>query len=489
MVQHADRRAAGATAALMFGANFLVNLAVSIVAPMLPAHLAQRQLLPSGHGGLVQGLLFSSSSITQLGVMPLGPKLAGRIGRSRMCGIGIVIFSLGMAGFGAADWLLAFVFGERELLESSHPRIELALLFLFRALSACGGTLACLSSMSLALQANPENRGVLMGASETAIGIGFSVGPSIGAAFFTAGGFAAPFVAAACIALGLFPLLLVAARATAKCAVKVENELKEGAVHTRNGRDTRTPGLSPWWSLSALAIAANAFLSMVGLGFLDPTLAPFESHVLGASTVGVGVLFSAASFPYALIGTVVGAIVDAAPNFAAPLVCFGVTFLGLSLGSLAPLVPFMATWAWQLSMLLIMGVVSACGMVPAVPMISAILEREAKSRGCPAMDEDSVLAFTYMAFTAGEMVGPLFGSWAVGAYGFAATVHGLGGAMLAVSVGTGAILIAKGQWCPRGVASAENVEPLLKAEMEDLPLATPRRGVTMLGPRAMSFEL
>eukprot|EP00421_Protoceratium_reticulatum_P062941 CAMPEP_0168424600 /NCGR_PEP_ID=MMETSP0228-20121227/34903_1 /TAXON_ID=133427 /ORGANISM="Protoceratium reticulatum, Strain CCCM 535 (=CCMP 1889)" /LENGTH=171 /DNA_ID=CAMNT_0008438589 /DNA_START=59 /DNA_END=571 /DNA_ORIENTATION=- len=165
-------QSSGATAALMFGVNFVVNLAISIVAPILPHYLAVRQLLPPGSaGGLVRGLLFSSSPMATLVTTPLGPLLMRRFGKRATCAGGILLFAAAILVFGLSGPLVDALAAEAPLPAAAGARAELALLFTSRVLAAVGGTAAMLSSMSIAMDANPENRGALVGASETAIGV------------------------------------------------------------------------------------------------------------------------------------------------------------------------------------------------------------------------------------------------------------------------------------------------------------------------------
>jgi len=460
----------GSSAALMFGVNFVVNLTVSIVAPILPQYLAERRLLPPGPlGASVKGMLFSSASVATLVVTPCAPALMRRCGKYAACTGGLLLFSAGILVFGLTDRIVAAAAGEEVAPLAPHPHAELAILFVARVMTAAGGTVAMLGSMSIAMDANPGNRGALMGASETAIGVGFSVGPSIGAAFFTAGGFPAPFAAASVMSLGLLPLLALS-RGCGASGAALEEAAGEGGASEEghggssgNGECMGSPP-SPWSSPAALSVALVAVASLFCFGFLDPTLAPFEAEILGATTAGAGVLFSCAAFPYALLGTVVGALVDAAPGSAAAMICGGGIALGATVMVLPPLAPFMATWAWQVVVLFVLGLAVAFAMVPVVPLASALLQEEARAAGRPAVDEDVVLSFTWMAFTLGELSGPLAGSYLAGVYGFPAAARGTGAFTLLVIFATTLVLGASGQFtCRRRraqVAAAD--EPLLE---------------------------
>jgi len=425
-----SQQAGGSTTALMFAVNFVVNMSISFDAPFLPMYLAERELLPEGQwAGLVQGMLFSFGSMVQLVVTPMCPMVMQRFGRFASAASGILLFAASMITFGPSAEIVAFLTASSTEAPSKHPACELALMFLARFLGACGGTLASISTMSLALEASPGNRGVLMGASETAIGVGFAVGPSVGAAFFLAGGFPAPFLACAGVSIGLFPLLFIARGDVVEGAQADEAE----EAHASAQSSLKTP-VSPWRSPAALVMSVVCGGCLVIVGFLDPTLAPFEGQILGATTAGAGALFSASAFPYAVLGIVVGAFVDSRPDMGIPLMCGGGALLGAVFMSIPPVALFMATWTWQTIMLLLTGLAAACGMVPAVPVVSRILHEEAAATGRPMISDDEVLSFAWSFMTLGEMLGPLVGGSLTQSFGFPLAARSVGLSLMALSV-------------------------------------------------------
>eukprot|EP00927_Polykrikos_kofoidii_P005924 TRINITY_DN12386_c0_g1_i1.p1 TRINITY_DN12386_c0_g1~~TRINITY_DN12386_c0_g1_i1.p1 ORF type:complete len:454 (+),score=34.74 TRINITY_DN12386_c0_g1_i1:56-1417(+) len=439
MKEQSAMRGGGASVVLMFGCSFIVNMAVSIVAPMLPLHLEKRGLLlPGLAGGFLKGLLFAVASIAQLVVTPIGPIVSAKFGRRTVCAAGITMFSVSFAAFGCSGLFTSWAFGEpySDTTPSEAPYTELGFLFLCRVLSAASGTLALLSSTSLALEANPASSGMIMGSSETAAGIGYAVGPSVGAAFFTWSGFVALFVAVSVISLGLLPLVSMPSHMPLGAEVAlVQQETSPSAPLRR---------LSPWRSPSALCVAMISMLGMIGFGFLDPTLAPFEADNLGADTLGIGVLFSCAAFPYAMLGIVIGALLDSYPRLGTPMLCCGGFSFGVLLFLLVPLAPFMGTWTWQIMVLVLIGPSAAAAMVPTVPQIRSILEQEAVVAVCSAPTDDAVLSFTFMLLIFGGMIGPLIGSSAVSAIGFSASVHVMGCATCGASMIAFLILGASG---------------------------------------------
>lgn len=469
----------------MLGVTFTMNLATSIVAPMLPHELRTRKLLPEGPwGATLGGMLFSSAPIATLIATPLVPKITARIGRHTTCALGLLTFATAIATFGFAGPLIASLTGTPSLAAAVYPQTELCLLFLCRMIAAVGGSMAALGAMSCAIEANSQSRGMIVGASETALGLGFSVGPSVGAAFYTAGGFAAPFCAMAALACGLLPLLaIIVIGGSAQSAYIEPTKSKLAKLQT---------ALAPWESPSAVAVCMLGGVSMFGLCALDPTLGPFEARLLHTSMAGIGVLFSAISFPYALLGTVVGAAVDAKPSVGAPLICIGVVGLGLALALLSPFAsaPWMGTWGWQLAVLLVVGIATAAGMVPAVPQVKHILDAEAAAADRLTCTEDEMLAFVYSSFTLGEMLGPLAGSALVHSLGFHYATRTVGIAIMLAGMATAGILAASGHMCFRQVptrSSSLSLDPLLDGGLVDDDDDHLPHGTAMI--RCLSFEI
>jgi len=403
----------------------------------------------------VKGLLFSAASMATLVMTPMTSSITAKLGKQVSCAFGIILFTAAFSTFGSAGIIASCLSGSSYIEDdpSKAPVLELTLLFLARILGSSGGTLASMSAMAMALEANPSSSGMIMGSSETALGIGFSVGPSVGAAFFTWGGFTAPFIAVSMMTLGLLPLVCLAAPRSLP---------KESS---RSSGDLGQQRMSPWHSPSAISVAVLAAGAMFGFGFLDPTLAPFEVDLLGTNTAGAGVLFSCSAFPYAILGTVVGAILDASPSLGAPMICIGGFCMGLSLFILAPMAPFMATWAWQISVLLGLGLFTAAGMVPAVPQILAITKLEAARSGRRAPSEEQVLSFTWTSFTLGEMLGPLVGGYAANAIGFSTSVHIIGCALGGLALIAFVVLSSNGHI---GKGAEGEQETLLPEESEEL---------------------
>eukprot|EP00928_Gymnodinium_smaydae_P079995 TRINITY_DN63804_c0_g1_i1.p1 TRINITY_DN63804_c0_g1~~TRINITY_DN63804_c0_g1_i1.p1 ORF type:complete len:184 (+),score=35.70 TRINITY_DN63804_c0_g1_i1:80-631(+) len=123
--------------------------------------------------------------------------------------------------------------------------------------------------------------------------------------------------------------------------------------------------------------------------------------------------------------------------------------MGLCMAALPPANAYMATWTWQVVVLLTLGFATACGMVPSVPQVMMIAEAEAAARGLAPPTEDVVLSCTYTAFTLGEMLGPVLGSFAVGAVGFASAARAVGALLLMLSLLVAAVLAAFGHCSPR----------------------------------------
>ncbi len=146
-----------------------------IVLPILPQY-AER----FGVGAAVIGLLSASFSLMQLVFAPLWGRLSDRVGRKP-----ILLVSL----FGTAAG---------SLLTGLAP--ALWVLFLGRIIDGISGASVSVAQASVADLASPKQRARLMGLIGAAFGVGFVIGPTIGA-LAALGGPKTPFFVAAAIAL------------------------------------------------------------------------------------------------------------------------------------------------------------------------------------------------------------------------------------------------------------------------------------------------
>ncbi|MGL5446882.1 MAG: MFS transporter [Rhabdaerophilum sp.] len=141
----------------------MVGVSLSVLGPLLALEM-ERWGTPS----TLAGLTATIAGLGNILIVALAPRLAARIGVKRLVGLAIIAASLLHFAF----WLL--------------PSLIVWALLRF-VLGGVIGLLFVLSEFWIASAADPQRRGVIMGAYATALAIGFALGPLILAATGTTG--------------------------------------------------------------------------------------------------------------------------------------------------------------------------------------------------------------------------------------------------------------------------------------------------------------
>ncbi len=350
----------------------------------------------------------------------------------------------------------------------------------FLLLRCAQGTGAALSYTALLAFAAERFAGALatvVGIQEAVSGVGYMIGPPLGGALYTLGGFALPFAVMGAGLLAALPLLPAALPSDAAACGADEDGCGAGGA---GGAGGAAPGAAPgaararaaaaaaaelsapppprFLAVAALPPVANAaavtLLAGVAFGFVAPTLAPHLSRTLRASEGAIGALFGLCAAAYALAAPAAGLAADALG--ARRVMCAGVALLSLAYTLLGPSPLFgaqpapgaAAAWATQCAALLLLGVGAAAAIIPCMPL----MEREAAAHAGAGAAE-TVAALFNGVYCAGEALGPLVGAALVGALGFgwAATVVAL---LLAAYVATAAAAGAGGGAAAAAAAGA-----------------------------------
>jgi MFS family permease len=164
----------------------LVGLSLSLFIPLLS--IAMERM---GVSGTVSGLNTAAAGVGTLVVVPFVPRLAARVGLTRVIVTALAVAAFCVLGF----FLLPFW--------TWFP-----LRFLF---GAAIGTLFVVSEYWITSSAPPERRGIVMGVYATMLSIGFAAGPLI-LAWAGTDGFRPYLAGMAIYAIAAFPLLLAQGR-------------------------------------------------------------------------------------------------------------------------------------------------------------------------------------------------------------------------------------------------------------------------------------
>jgi DHA1 family tetracycline resistance protein-like MFS transporter len=277
--------------------TIFVNLVgFGIIIPLLPFYAET-----FGASPLVIGLLFASFSVSQLVAAPILGDLSDRLGRRP-----ILLFSL-------LGTVVSFA-----MLALAH---SLAMLFAARIVDGLSGGNITTARAYIADISTEENRARSFGLLGAAFGLGFIIGPGLGAAFSHIS-YTAPIWAAAVITMIATVLAWV--------------WLPETVHHARAG------GGSPWKALKELSRRANLrllftvdFAYWTAFAVYQTTFALFGARRFGFDAAHTGYLLSAFGFLGVLVqGVLVGHVVErlgAKPTLVIGLVCAAVGWGGSAL--------------------------------------------------------------------------------------------------------------------------------------------------------------
>lgn len=229
-------------------------LGFGIIIPLLPLYAES-----FGASPLTIGLLFASYSLAQLVVSPIWGRISDRVGRKPVLMVTIAGSAVGSLTVGLAG--------------------TVPLLFLGRVLDGASGSSVAVARAIVADLAPPAERARLMGLLGAAFGVGFIVGPAIGA-LATIAGPAAPFLVAAGIA-------------AANLAVTA---LRLPAVEPRATASIRPPAISGAVGrlLLVTLVAVTAFSAFEAtLGLLGRARLDMADSTVALVFVGVGVVLVA----------------------------------------------------------------------------------------------------------------------------------------------------------------------------------------------------
>ncbi|CAL1297558.1 unnamed protein product [Larinioides sclopetarius] len=254
----------------------------------------------------VSGFVFSIFALIIMVASPLLGKILPKVGVKFM-------FLSGVFFCGSCNILFGW-------LDKVNGAIEFGVLcFIVRSFEALGAAAFCTASCTILIHQFPDHIGTIFSITETCIGVGMSIGPAIGAALFSVGGFSLPF-----FVLGGFVVLTVPL-----CWYLLRN-VEDPAV-------VLTPSVSYKKLLSMPHVIVVCFILIIASqaqGFIDPTLEPhMRQYNLGKGAIGF--LFFLMSGVYAISSPLIGWISGKMKN-KYPIMIFGLLLITLSMLLIGP---------------------------------------------------------------------------------------------------------------------------------------------------------
>jgi len=280
-----------------------LGLLISLQPPFYPSEAELKGAKPSEYG-----FVFGIANLSLFIFSPIFGKYGSKIG-PKIC------FNCGAVMQGVSGFLFAF------LPYCDGVVLFISLSYLLRFIEGLGTAMAWSSALGILMQVFPNKVASVMSLTQTCFGLGYMLGPAVGAWLYESGGFMLPFLVVGSISTILSILLTVTIpnKVTNSASESSENvETKEGDQDVENSCDSEGEGNgeeTPLVENSNVPNGSATTPSQVQLGFKDvichPSLMmPFidlfaalcgngmlesmlEPHLreTGASTLDVGLSF------------------------------------------------------------------------------------------------------------------------------------------------------------------------------------------------------
>lgn len=391
----------------------------SIMAPFFPREAQEKFNMST----LLIGAIFAVYPAVIFLFSPLAIWMGGKIGQFATLSIGISILGTSTIFFGLSNSIRSF--------------------FITRFLQGIGTAFVDASSLSLSVVNFPHNFGTFMRMGEVVAGLGFMIGPPLGAYLYNVGGFQVPFIVTGTISLfvllPLFFLVFLHGKPNKKSLQILgprRSRYVSGESEPRTERDSSiTSGRRSIWSKSyasfqqvnvleimsfpMLVASLVVFLSAVSLSFFVPTFTQHLHNILKLNVQVTSYVFmvmpvlSGLSLPFIRwISDDIGGL---------PIIAIGFVLMILSYLFIGPspiLSDIIEHNTLTLCLCILIGSVYmgfGAGMmfIPSLPLMNKIGSAQ---YGADSTDAIAVLFSSMYSF--GDVVGPLLGGALDNYFGF-----------------------------------------------------------------------
>ncbi|XP_063708219.1 MFS-type transporter SLC18B1-like isoform X2 [Culicoides brevitarsis] len=288
------------TLLIMGLADFCNAICVSLQAPFFPQEAERKGCIATEYG-----LVFGVFELVVMIVSPLYGQYLNKIGPKVLFNAGILTTSTSVILFGLLDRI------------PGHTAF-ITLAFVIRIIEALGNAAFLTASFTIIAKEFPNNVATTFASLETCFGLGLIVGPMLGGALYSVGGYFLPFVV---LGLSLFITALLTLCILPHHKFSEEEQERTASLFYV----LKIPGVL----ICALAIAATS----ASIGFISATLEPhLRQFELGP--VLLGVIFVINGGVYALTAPVYGWVLDKCFNpklatiMGTMLICVGFCFVG-----------------------------------------------------------------------------------------------------------------------------------------------------------------
>ncbi|XP_071804031.1 MFS-type transporter SLC18B1-like [Asterias amurensis] len=364
------------------------NTSFSIMAPFFPLEAEHRGLSSS-----TVGFIFSVFSLLAFLFSPLFGKILPLV-RARF------MFLAGSFLAGGCNILYGL------LDEMPTKETFVAFAFILRAFEGIGAAASLTASTAIVAHAFPDNVGTATSIIEMMSGIGFMIGPALGGLLYSAGGFKLPF-----LLLGGIDLAIV--------AVNYFIMPEHGTRHDKPGSMRQVLSIPDIWVVMLAVLVGS-----VSLGFMDPTLSPHLKK-LGLTVDQIGLVFLSYGATYGISAVLWGYIADK-KKCTRLMIVIGSYGGAVSFLMIGPSPYLKIPEAYHTVVVLSACPLGAVSMAMVIMPTFIDMLNSAEWYGIPNnFALNGIISGLWGSlFSLGSMVGPVFGGYLSGGFGFekAATV-------------------------------------------------------------------
>ncbi|TRY70790.1 hypothetical protein TCAL_04819 [Tigriopus californicus] len=373
-----------------------LGLLISLQPPFYPSEAEKMGATPAQYG-----FVFGIANLSLFIFSPIFGKYGPRLG-AKLC------FTTGSIFQGVSGFLFAFL----PLLKNCEVFITLS--YVLRFAEGFGTAMAWSAAVGILMKLFPNKVAQIMSWTQTFFGLGYMMGPAVGAALYEVGGFKFPFLVVGSIST----ILSVSLYFTIP---HMDDETRHVTLRP-DGQEQPRPVLGFRQVLSSFSLLLpffDLFCTLCGNGVLESMLEP-HLRQYKATTLDVGITFLIFGCCYMSGNVIFGTIADKVGNPTVFSVLGNCLFL-LTFSLIGP-VPFVPV---KPSVILIQLMMACAGTAYASMVVSSFgraHQRVIKMGFADDLDTRIMITGLWMsAFALGNFVGPTFAGFLVQSEGFSST--------------------------------------------------------------------
>ena len=280
---------------------------------------------------------------------------------------------------------------------------------LIRIVMGTGASMVLSTGVPLLVPIYPEWAGKITSLIETSVGLGLMIGPSLGSAFYSLGGYPMPFLVSAGIEMtfALFCIIFLPSGTEQTKKAKQDPDDPEPATadHIEEADD---PGFNFIYYVTRpelILVSLPLVFTASCFGYLDVAIGPYLQEKFDVDGDTSGYYFLAFSIVYGGFSPILGVLVDKGQAGRVFVACAWAGGIGFSMMWLPSVIPALETVWWLIIWLAVEGVAACGGFVPSY----LLFEKLAYKIGFKNENTVKLMtaAWINVCFAGGRIVGPI----------------------------------------------------------------------------------